>query len=458
MTLISRTNNPIYSYSLWVCLFFGIVALRVGHDLERWKKDYIIRWDASGYYTYLPALLIYHDFQHARFLPEISQKYRPADNEFFYAMHPTPKGKVVNKYTMGVASLELPFFLVAHAYASNSSRYPPDGWSLPYQVAVLLCAICYGFLGLYYLRKTLLLLLPENISALTLASIAFGTNFFFYVVVEGGLSHVYLFCSCAIMLYHTIQWHENGHRLRNLLGVSIAIAWAVTCRPTEIIVIIIPLLYGIVQPSDVRKQIQTFWQYKRQLLIGLSVGALILFPQLLYWKIVTGSWIFYSYVGEGFDFLHPHILDGLFSYRKGWFLYTPLALFIPISIILLWFNKNNRKWFLNSIVFFTIYVYVTFSWTTWAYGGSFGARPMVQALPIFSIALGFLLKTLFDSTKYLWRLTIVLFVSCIALNLFQTHQYQKGVLVWDNMNKAYYWRVFGKTEVTEEDRKLLGWW
>lgn len=454
-----QLNTKLSSVISWgVCWVFLITVLWAGHDLGRWKTSLVIRWDASGYYCYLPAVFIYHDLFHAQFLPEVSQKYRPADSEFFYAMHPLPNGKVVDKYTLGVAVLELPFFLLGHIYALNSGQHPPDGWSLPYQTAILLSGIMYGFWGLYFLRKILRLLLPEPITAITLFAIAFATNFFYYALIEGGLSHIYLFFGHAVMLYNMICWYKYGYKLSNLLWVSAAIAWAVMCRPTEIFVVLLPLLYGVTKISDLPKQIRLLGQHKYKILLALLVGLAVLSPQLLYWKLSTGSWIFYSYVGEGFDFAHPHIIDGLFSYRKGWFLYTPLALLIPVGIVALWFEGKGKPWALSSSLFFVLYIYVTFSWTTWAYGGSFGARALVQALPIFSIAIGFLLHRLAAVSKLLLGIAVLFIVACAALNLFQTHQYHKGILVWDNMNKAYYWRIFGKTSVTEEDRKLLRWW
>ncbi len=66
-----------------------------------------------------------------------------------------------------------------------------------------------------------------------------------------------------------------------------------------------------------------------------------IFPQLLYWKLVSGNWLFYSYGNEGFDFLHPHIFDGLFCFKNGWLSYTPIMLFGLIGIVLM--HKKKKK-------------------------------------------------------------------------------------------------------------------
>jgi hypothetical protein len=46
-------------------------------------------------------------------------------------------------------------------------------------------------------------------------------------------------------------------------------------------------------------------------------------------------------------------------------------------------------------------------------------------------------------------------VFVVWLNLFQTWQFNHRILDRGRMTKAYYWKIFGKTSVTEEDRKLL---
>ena len=49
--------------------------------------------------------------------------------------------------------------------------------------------------------------------------------------------------------------------------------------------------------------------YKKLLLAALFGGAII-FIQLLYWKTVTGQWVYYSYDDQKLEFLRPHITSG----------------------------------------------------------------------------------------------------------------------------------------------------
>ena len=64
--------------------------------------------DGNGYYMYLPAFFVYHD-PGMHFLDQLAEDISGFSGTFF----PMDTGQVVDKYTMGVAILQLPFFLAA---------------------------------------------------------------------------------------------------------------------------------------------------------------------------------------------------------------------------------------------------------------------------------------------------------------------------------------------------------
>ncbi|MBK6829283.1 MAG: hypothetical protein IPG92_00405 [Flavobacteriales bacterium] len=173
-------------------------------------------------------------------------------------------------------------------------------------------------------------------------------------------------------------------------------------------------------------------------------------PQLLYWQAVTGQWVFYSYVnaGEGFDFTSPHIADYLFSFRKGWFVYTPLALLMVLGSIVLW--RKARHLFWPIAAFLIIDLYVVSSWTNWWYaGGSYSARSMLPAFTLLALPFGYALVG--SGRKWLLPVTVPL----ILLNLFQTWQWNHGVISKERMTAAYYAAVFGRTSIPAHAQRLL---
>lgn len=102
----------------------------------------VIWSDCEGYYKYLPGLFIIKDFHK---IPEGSVW--PVKND---------KGEILLKYTCGVAIFEAPFFLAARQYCIWKNQDPDDFFNRHYSRAVGIAGYCFGFLGLFFLRRGLL--------------------------------------------------------------------------------------------------------------------------------------------------------------------------------------------------------------------------------------------------------------------------------------------------------------
>ena len=109
-----------------------------GEDGNAWER--VIRGDARGYYSYLPALLIHGDPQH--------------DGGGAAYMNRAQQG-TVRKYPVGVALMELPLFITADVVVSAGGG-ARTGYERPYQVAVALGGILSLLIGLLVLRRVLL--------------------------------------------------------------------------------------------------------------------------------------------------------------------------------------------------------------------------------------------------------------------------------------------------------------
>ena len=171
----------------------------------------------------------------------------------------------------------------------------------------------------------------------------------------------------------------------------------------------------------------------------IFVCFLVAVPQLIYWKELTGNYFYFSYKEERFYFNNPHILDGLFSYRKGWLLYSPI---MTLSVFGLFVMRNKAKDFkIGIITTFFISIYVFFSWWTWWFGGSFGSRPMIDlyamlALP-FAASIDF-----FRMNKKRLYIFIPIAAFFFFLGVFQNWQYQQGLIHFDGNTKKSYWKNF----------------
>lgn len=434
-------------------LLFAIVSVFVVFNRQAYKTN-MYAWDASGYYLYLPALFIYHDLDSLNFYKRINQQYHLSGNSCTYGINDQPSGRRSNKYAIGSAVFIAPFFLLAHTYSITTGQFPADGYSYPYQFAGIFSCVFWVVMGLLLLRAFLLQYFTDAITAFTLLCIAFGTNIYCYTVFTPGMSHPYSFFLFAGILYCTQLWYrtflpKHMHYLGLLLGM------VVITRPVNIAVAIIPLFWEVYNQQSLQQRLLLFARQTKHIAISLCVFLSVLTQQLCYWKYTTGQWIYYSYTDEGFNFLHPHIIDGLFSYQKGWFLYTPLACLSLTGLFAMW--KGNKKIVPSISVTLLLMIYLVFSWRNWWYGGSFGARPLIEALPIVALPLAWLCRAVYMATTHLLlRSAFTILVCClVALNMFQTYQYAGGVLHYERMTKTYYWRVFGKTEATKEDVEYL---
>jgi hypothetical protein len=154
-------------------------------------------------------------------------------------------------------------------------------------------------------------------------------------------------------------------------------------------------------------------------------------------------------------FFRLRVWEGLFSYRKGWFVYTPLALLGFIGFLIRSKEPFFRLYRIPFFVFFIPMIYVVFSWHNWFYGWSFSCRALIQTFPILAPMMALCVQWLCQQT-FGWRLIGTSVLSLLGLlNVFQSIQYARSILDGQLMNKDYYWRTFGKLRATDADRHYL---
>ncbi len=409
-------------------------------NIKVWEKPIgtrqVINNDVTNYYCYLPAAFIHKDLT-----------FRFTENDFdcykkeakFWPIKVEGSDKYVIKMSMGLSYLYAPFFGIAHLYASNSKEYNADGFTTPYEVLLVISSIFWVFIGFVYLRLVLLKYFSELISGLVMISVLIGTNLYFYSTTEPAMSHAYSFGLVAMFLYYCIQWLTVS-KIKYALALGMIGGVVTLIRPTNILIFLFLVFYGIKSLEELKLRFVLFWKLKYQvLLIGL-VFLIPIFPQLLFWKINAGSWVYYSYTDEQFYFNNSHVYYGLFSYRKGWFLYTPIMLFAVAGLFTSFRNKEPYVW--TILIFLPVFVYVIFSWWCWWYGGGFGARPMIDVYGLMALPLASFFKWVGELNWKYRVLPIVVVLFFIFLNLFQTAQKRKGYIHYSAMTKEAYWSNF----------------
>lgn len=185
----------------------------------------------------------------------------------------------------------------------------------------------------------------------------FGTNLYYYAVDIPSFSHVLSFSTIIAFFYFINRYKENA-RLSDLIIGSVILGLIILIRPVNIIILPYTLFF-FASFSEFITQLKKI-SITHYLMAFIST-VLVVSIQLLIYKVQTGDWVVYSYSNETFDFLHPQLLDFLFSYRKGFFVYTPIFLMFMVLGLYSMFTKSIYKgsvW----VATFLIFCYVASSW------------------------------------------------------------------------------------------------
>jgi len=411
-------------------------------------SDKEISWDVLGYYVHLPATFIHHDplLNDITWLEEINAEKKLTGT--LYQFSSNDEGRRMYLFLMGNALFYAPSFGIAHLHA-NISGYETDGFSYPYQFWLVMGGLIYTLIGLWYFRKILLHYFNETISSIVLILIVVGTNYSHHLSLKNLETVNVLFMLLCILIWNTIRWQEEK-RFTNMLAAGLSITLMALVKPSEIVALIIPAFWMCRNFRDLKNRLLLFKSKYKQILLTILICSIVLLPQMLYWIMLTGSPVYDTYKnpGVGLDLGSPHILNTLFSFRKGWLIYTPIMIF---ALIGLWhFRQQKTKESSSLLLYFVITFYIISTWSEWWYGAGFSNRPLVTTYCIAGIGLGFFI--LYISHKRAWiRLSFAgLSLLLITFNQFQWWQFRNYILDPYRTTKASYIASFMATSGSDE--------
>ena len=180
-----------------------------------------IRSDGYSYYVYLPAWFIYHDPSLASVARDCCGGEFPA----FTAIIRWPgTRRWVNAHPIGVAVMQVPFFLAAHGL-TKWSNLSADGFTLYYQHAAGIAGGFWAIAGLVLLRRLLLRRFSDRVTAATLAALVCGTGLLHYATYDSSYSHTYSFFLLAALLNVTEDGGPPSLKLRWTGPCSLKLRW-----------------------------------------------------------------------------------------------------------------------------------------------------------------------------------------------------------------------------------------
>lgn len=376
---------------LHIFVVLAALVMSVIYTQLHTKDAYVFYGDALGYYAYLPSAFIYHNLKGLDQFPED----RGVAEGIMHNIHNMGKGSVttekgykLNQYTYGVALMELPFFLGAHVY-EKAAGLPANGFSPTYAIAIKISAMFFVLMGFYFIWKVLRRYFDPTVSLLTIALLYLATNLFWFSLHQAGMSHQPVFMLYALLMHLTIRLHDTPKRWL-FLATGFVMGMIIVIRPTDIFCAGIPLFYGVYNKDTLLAKLDLLKMNIGNIIAMVAVAAIPAIPQLLFWKELTGHWIYYSYGSQPFFWKHPKLIEGLFFFKNGFFAYCPVFFFGVLGM--LWFRRDELKeWALPIAVIFPIYSYVIYSWYCYNYINGLGSRPMIHLYPLFAVPLAMFL-------------------------------------------------------------------
>ena len=237
-----------------------------------------------------------------------------------------------NKYSIGPALFWTPSYLF-----------------IPNELSVGFAGVFYAITGLVLLYRLLIKSFPQTVSLVTVLTIAFATNLFFYGSVDPVNSHALSFFTVVLFLSFLFAKQKSWFTIGVTLG-----------------------LVGTVRPQDMIVGLLARRVKWRPFLAGAVIGFL---PQILAWQALYGNPLAFPYLtgGEGFSFSLSNVFGVLFVPSNGLFLWTPVTLLGLVGLF--WFRKLYA-------VIFLLQLFIVESWSTWCQGASYSGRMFVGMLPI----------------------------------------------------------------------------
>lgn len=408
----------------------------------------IIESDVGNYYAYLPLTFIFDQLDY-KFDGPTFKIIKP----YLYSA-PVDNGQRVNPCTMGMSIAYSPFFFAAH-YSLKALGRPTTGFSEAYRLAILFACLFYALIAIILLKRILEKIFNDQTTALTITTLILATNLLYYLIYEPGMTHAFNFSFGVFFLYLTIKWHEKPGIL-NSIGIGFFTGLIALIRPTDIIIVLIFILWKVRSFSTLKDNILTFLKKWYLILIIIASAVLVWVPQMIYWHHFTDHYLYNPYKGMGFKFFfnNPQFLISLFSYRKGWLLYTPVMLMIFPGFVVLY--RKYREYFWPVFIYFIFNLWIIASWCLPWYGGSYGHRAFIASYGIMMIPIAAVFSAIFSKKKILNLVTGILIAFIfIYHNFFQLQQYKYGAIHFVSMTKEAYWDSFGHKHPSQRFGYLL---
>jgi hypothetical protein len=388
-----------------------------------------IKMEGEGYYSYLPTLIISKSID---FTFVEKKRFKDGFPSWTGIRLNKETGRLDNQYPMGTAILIGPFFLIAHFLTLLFNSPNADGYSLIYQISILIAACFYYSLGTFVLAKYLRQFFDEKVVFFTIIFITFGTSLFHYATFDSIFPHIYSYCFVSLLLYFTEKFWRNPTLISSLvLGLIIGILFLISSLNLVFASFFFLFPYG----KDFKKRILSntkplFW------VMGVAIVTII--PQCIIWKVNAGSFFAQNSEGDTSNWFSPKIIETLSSIQAGVFIWSPI-LALGFIGLLLGLRGSLKKIAVLSLINIGVLTYLIASLKTWNMAGGYGHRGFVDIYPFFAIGIAAFLSEFKKAITL--NIATVIFTALTLLTSVQMFNYWKGKIDYLNPTWEQYVRA-----------------
>ena len=356
-----------------------------------------VHGDGVGYYAYARALLIQHDLRFEEDWKHANEYFATGRVQANSELRPdqyTPTGYVDNHFTVGPAILWSPFLIVAHigvkAWDAFGGHVRPDGFSMPYLVAMAIGTAVYGFLGLLLSFALAGKYVEEKWAFLATVGVWLASSLPVYMYFNPAWSHAHSAFAIALFLWYWQRtWGTRTATQWMALGLIGGLSFDIYFPNAVFLVLpLTEILYGFQRGRKTEPRPYSLRRLIRDGSVFLAAFLVASLPTFITRQIVYGGALrFGAYTDYEWDWRAPHAWKVLFSADHGALTWTPIIAMAIIGMFLAPRRTRALVWYIacGGLTFF----YVIASYPYWDGMASFGNRFLISLTTIFVIGVAF---------------------------------------------------------------------
>lgn len=357
-------------------------------------------WDNNFYFMWGRSIAIDGDIDFRNDIEYIAKNRKLGLTQQLFAAYlaensQTETGLIKNKYAMGLGVLALPSLWSLKwvtTITGNADPFFPG-----YMVAFMFSSILAACVGLVLSMRLLTAKYGRSNTTLSVCAAVVGLSLGYYILFEPGMSHAAGFGCVTVFIWACLRWlselqkHIHTNHSKRLLCyaflMGLLLGLSALVRFTSFVYAMLPLSMALVVWLQAGRHNTKSWVLSSIRSLGIaSAGAVLGFaPQLLAWRAMFGSLITYPYGDATLTWIPWHAFDVLIGPVNSLFVWTPIALFAVLGLVL--GARRGNVLCIGGIVLVVATTWIYGSWETPGLGHAFGMRGFVEISFFFMLGL-----------------------------------------------------------------------